>query len=146
MSSQNNNDGSERSKTNTELAEIRNELAKMRNRDAADRTLMAWIRTRLSLIGFGFGIDKIVDAMARSQIGQSPNLMTNVRIFGLSFIGIGVFSLLVASILHRREVKSIDRKDYRYRAPFPLALLVAVLVALIGLFTFFSILIRVLGS
>ena len=33
---------------------IANELAKERNREAAERTLMAWIRTALSLIGFGF--------------------------------------------------------------------------------------------
>ena len=145
MSVEKGKDGSERQKTNTELAEIRNELAKMRNRDAADRTLMAWIRTGLSLIGFGFGIDKIVYVVASSQLEKSPNLMTNVRIFGMSFIGIGVFSLFVAAILHRREVKRIDSDDYKYSAPFPLTLLVALLVALIGLFTFFSILIRVLG-
>ncbi len=31
------------------------ELARERNREAADRTLLAWIRTGLSLIGFGVG-------------------------------------------------------------------------------------------
>jgi uncharacterized membrane protein YidH (DUF202 family) len=36
-----------------------NELARERNREAAERTLMAWIRTALSLIGFGFGIAKL---------------------------------------------------------------------------------------
>ena len=35
---------------------LNNELAKMRTRDAADRTLMAWTRTAISLIGFGFAI------------------------------------------------------------------------------------------
>ena len=38
---------------------LANELARERNREAAERTLMAWIRTALSLIGFGFGIGKL---------------------------------------------------------------------------------------
>jgi putative membrane protein len=37
------------------------ELTKERNRLAAGRTLMAWIRTALSLIGFGFGIGKVYE-------------------------------------------------------------------------------------
>jgi len=42
---------------------LSNELAKQRNRGAADRTLMAWIRTCLSLISFGFGLDEILGAI-----------------------------------------------------------------------------------
>src|SRR5579863_1740796 len=38
---------------------VANELARERNREASERTLMAWIRTALSLIGFGFGIGKL---------------------------------------------------------------------------------------
>ena len=38
---------------------LANELARERNREAAERTLMAWIRTALALIGFGFGIGKL---------------------------------------------------------------------------------------
>jgi inner membrane protein YidH len=34
------------------------ELAREWSREAADRTLMAWIRTALGLIGFGFGVGK----------------------------------------------------------------------------------------
>lgn len=42
---------------------LNNELAKERNRTPAERTLMAWIRTCLSLISFGFGIDRILVAI-----------------------------------------------------------------------------------
>ena len=35
---------------------ITNELARDRNRQAADRTLLAWIRTSLAMISLGFGI------------------------------------------------------------------------------------------
>ena len=35
---------------------LTNELAKERNHLASDRTLMAWIRTAISLFGFGFAI------------------------------------------------------------------------------------------
>ena len=37
-------------------ASTTNELARERNRAAADRTLMAWIRTSIAMIGFGFGV------------------------------------------------------------------------------------------
>ncbi|MGL6134714.1 MAG: YidH family protein, partial [Prochlorococcaceae cyanobacterium] len=48
---------------------LTNELAKERNRAAADRTLMAWIRTCLSLISFGFGLDQIVTALHGRSAG-----------------------------------------------------------------------------
>jgi len=37
---------------------LTNELAKERSREASDRTLMAWIRTSISMISFGFAIAK----------------------------------------------------------------------------------------
>jgi putative membrane protein len=44
-----------------------NELARERNRAAADRTLMAWIRTALAMIGFGFGVGKLYDALEKAN-------------------------------------------------------------------------------
>ena len=43
---------------------LTNELARERSPQAADRTLMAWVRTALSLIGFGFGIANFRDIIS----------------------------------------------------------------------------------
>lgn len=46
------------------------ELARVRTLEAADRTLMAWIRTSLSLIGFGFTANKVLGVL---EAGKSAN-------------------------------------------------------------------------
>ena len=46
------------------------ELARVRTREAADRTLMAWIRTSLSLIGFGFTANKVLGVL---EAGKSAS-------------------------------------------------------------------------
>ena len=62
-------------------------LARQRNRDAAERTLMAWIRTCLSLISFGFGLDKIVAAInGRFGGGGSGHAEFSVRLIAMAFI------------------------------------------------------------
>jgi len=38
---------------------LTNELARERNREAADRTLLAWIRTSLAMISLGFAIERL---------------------------------------------------------------------------------------
>ena len=44
------------------------ELAKTRNRAAAERTTLAWIRTALALISFGFGLDIIIGAILLLEV------------------------------------------------------------------------------
>jgi len=52
------------------------ELVKERTREAADRTLMAWIRTCLTLIAFGFGIAKLRDALVQAGLHRISNAFT----------------------------------------------------------------------
>ena len=117
------------------------ELAKERNRAAAERTLMAWIRTCLSLIGFGFGVDRIITTLQKSAVANyfdNPILLT--RILGLSFIGIGYGSNYFGSDLeHRRELHHIKQKNYRYKPRSSLAFMVAISISVTGLFAFVGI-------
>ena len=120
------------------------DLAKQRNRDAAERTLLAWVRTSLALIGFGFGIAQVIELLSQSQLGKAPYLIMSVRIFGMSFIALGVVSIIIALLQNRQEIKRITVVNYQYKASFPLAFIVASIISLIGLFTFLSILVGML--
>ena len=55
---------------------------------------MAWIRTSLSLIGFGFGIAEYRDILLTGRVSRPPEEFNTTLIFGLSFISLGVFGLL----------------------------------------------------
>ncbi len=70
MSQKNSNTSSSQNISTTDLAEQRTDLAKYRSRAATDRTLMAWMRTSLSLIGFGFGIPTLVRTIDQTTVGQ----------------------------------------------------------------------------
>lgn len=122
---------------------IQAELAKERNRAAAERTLMAWIRTSLSLISFGFGIDSIVSAIRSFQATEAINPVRFSRIFGLAFIALGTYAMIVAASEHRKELSHIQRSaDYFYTPRRSLGLTVAIALIGIGIFAFIGILVR----
>jgi putative membrane protein len=113
---------------------LTNELAKERNREAADRTLMAWIRTALSLIGFGFGIGKLDTFLAASGIHSQLNPIRASLIFGESFIVLGILSVLAAVVQHIRIMNRLAQPNFAYSAMRPVAVTVAIALLLIGVF------------
>jgi putative membrane protein len=119
------------------------ELAKERNRAAAERTLMAWIRTSLSLISFGFGIDSIVSAIHSFQTADRLAPVRFSRILGLAFVALGTYAMIMAALEHYQELRHIQRDaDYFYTPRRSLGLTVAVALVGIGVFAFAGILAR----
>ena len=116
-----------------------NLLAIDRTRMAADRTLMGWIRTALSMISFGFTIFKFLQYLQK-ELGASGLHPQGPRILGLMLIGIGTFSLIIGCIQHWKYIKRL-MPDHHYK-PWDLAFIVACMIAILGLIMFGSIILR----
>jgi putative membrane protein len=110
---------------------LTNELAKERNRAAAERTLMAWIRTCLSLISFGFGLDKIIAAI-NSRGGSGGHAEMSVRLVAMGFVITGVLALALATLQHRRVLRLIRSDEFSYRGMTSIATGTAVVITMIG--------------
>jgi uncharacterized membrane protein YidH (DUF202 family) len=116
------------------------ELARERNREASDRMLMAWIRTGLSLISFGFGIGKFYNYLETAELDKSLDPLHSTQLIGGALIGLGVLGLFAAVVQHRRILKRIAQFEFVYVEPLPLGMIMAILLLLIGVFAFLGIL------
>jgi inner membrane protein YidH len=127
----------------TRLSERRTRLALERSFVAAERTLMAWIRTALSMISFGFTIAKVLEALETERgltygiFGHSWSPTT----LGIALITIGTGALVVAVIQHRATLNRLRHEGLTPR--WSLALVVATLMSLLGLFAFGSLMLNV---
>ena len=112
------------------------ELAKTRNRAAAERTTLAWIRTALALISFGFGLDKIISAIRVAGGDADSSNDMGLQLMSMGFIGIGIFTLLIAMRQHKRELIRLRNDPYLYREEPSLSIATASAVLVIGVMAF----------
>lgn len=124
-----------------ELAAQRTDLALERTLMAADRTLMAWIRTAISMIGFGFTLFKFLQYMVEQNMTQRPMSLSGPRNLSLAFIGLGILSLAIAVLQHWQFLKRARLENHVSSSS--LALIVAGIVALIGVLAFMNVLARI---
>jgi putative membrane protein len=121
---------------------LANELAKERNRAAYDRTLMAWIRTAISLIGFGFAIAKSYEYIQMDEMEKTGRFIDQIHAplwFGMSFIVLGMLCILGGVIQYREVMKQIQSGQFTYGEPRPLAKIVALILLVIGIFALITI-------
>jgi putative membrane protein len=79
--------------------------------------LIAWIRTATSLITFGFTIYKFFQIELARGGSRSDRLIGPTQ-FALFMILIGLVSLLLATLEHRRDMNALDAEYHGGVAPW----------------------------
>src|ERR1700719_1675053 len=72
---------------------------------ALERTQLSWVQAGLAFISFGFTIAKAFQILHESRGEQAPLL--GARSVGILMVAIGLLSLVLASVQHRRAMKVI---------------------------------------
>jgi putative membrane protein len=120
----------------------------LRTRMSVERTLMSWVRTAISLIGFGFTIVQFFDRMQDMPGVKPAHFPEAPRYLGLALIFCGVAALLISVWQYRWTLRYLwggnfaavaGVKEEGGQTP-----LIAVCIALIfiGLSAFFAVLLR----
>jgi putative membrane protein len=112
----------------------------IRTRLAFERTLMAWIRTAVSLITFGFTIFKAFAYAQEKGLGAHQGRLSP-RMFALLMISVGIASIALATVQHYRHVKAM-RTLYHDLPVASIGLATAGLVSLLGVLALLSALFR----
>ncbi|MCW5734211.1 MAG: DUF202 domain-containing protein [Enhydrobacter sp.] len=116
---------------------------------ALENTMLAWIHTAVTMIGFGFAIVQFFDHLHEVPGGRYALLPNAPWLLGLALISCGIL-VLVTALWNYRWMRHYLRSgdfapiggllDKRMHAP---VYTVPIVVMLIGIFAFFAVLLHV---
>jgi putative membrane protein len=106
---------------------------------AAERTLLAWIRSGLTVMGFGFVVARfglflsLMAAQRAPLAAPAPSPSHFSSGIGIALVLLGAVSMIIAAIQHRRFVLSLPADDVprMHNRAFPVVL--AVILGSLGL-------------
>lgn len=119
----------------------------LRTRLSVERTMMSWIRTAVSLIGFGFAIVQFFERMDQMPGTQSSLFPKAPMYLGLALISCGVLALFVSIWQYQWTTRYLKSGSFAQVAGLKPGmqspvLAVAGLLTLIGLFAFGAVLLH----
>jgi putative membrane protein len=108
---------------------------------ANERTFLAWVRTAIAVMAFGFVIERfdLFLQVAAPQLALqkfAPHGQTFANVAGLAFIAIGVVMTGLSYVRFARTAKDIERDDAVPNTGERFDLALAVLIGLLGVAMF----------
>jgi putative membrane protein len=106
-----------------------------RNRLAAERTLLAWIRTGVTLMGLGFVVARFGIVLDALKPSRSPEALSHSAVsnwIGIFLVIVGTLMMAAAAWEHRLYVRRLDRHEPHVPLTW-LSDVVAALLAALGL-------------
>ena len=123
-------------------------LAWLRTRMSLERSMDAWIRTAVALIGFGISIVLFFEQLNQIRGLATPKGAPLANYVGLLLIGTGTLALAIAVWQYEKLVRYLQSEVFRDIAGVPgmrrlyPSLAVAALLCLVGLLAFVAVLLR----
>jgi putative membrane protein len=104
---------------------------------ANERTFLAWVRTAIAVMAFGFLVEKFdlfLELAAPSLAGRTPSLPGQKfgNIAGLALIVLGTAMIVIATIRFRMTAKAIDSEEQLPGPGERIDVALAVLLVLLG--------------
>lgn len=93
-------------------------IDRIREHQANERTFLAWLRTAIALIGFGFAISRfsiflrqINAAFAQQETTVNP--LINSENLGIFLVVFGIITIALAAWRYNQVFRQIEQGDYR---------------------------------
>jgi len=103
---------------------------------AAERTFLAWIRTGLSLMGFGFVVARFGLFLREMEFSTHPLSLHSARFtlwVGTALILIGVIVNVFSALQHIRFIHAVKRGTEVVDRPVTMAVVIAIILAITGI-------------
>jgi putative membrane protein len=106
---------------------------------AAERTLLAWIRTGLTVMGFGFVVARFGLFLSLLAVQRTPSIAPDASqtylssSIGIALVLLGAASTIFAAIQHRRFVMTLPAGDLPSRHSRAFPILLALILGSLGL-------------
>ena len=104
---------------------------------AAERTFLAWIRTGIAFMGFGFVVARFGLFLREIALSNNVTVAQHNKGFslpvGIALILAGIIVTIIAAIRHHRYIKALDRGQLRQAYGLFYTFVIAGFLAIIGL-------------